>query len=1041
MKKLLTFVFVFAAVLVGANVLSSCKDYDEDNYDDLQIQLDRNDTDLRTLIGNNYNTLYTLYLQVKQAQEQCEENCSLKFVALNESIAQLIIKDSQLQTAINGKADTATVNALKRDVTGIKDDINNINVDIALLKQNDSIMNATLTTIQNTITNIQNDITYLTGRAVQDSTDIADLLSRVQTNEGNISTLMTTVHQLDSTIRDIKSDINTINLKFDNYYTKNETDSLDSILNAKIDTLESTVNNKLILLEGRLNDVATDASNALALAQSDSIWIEELKKVTWNADSILAAKIDSLKQALEELELGKDTVVVINKDTLYITDGTAYVLQSVYDAYVDSTDQKIADLQEAVEPLAGLIQQAEQNRKDADELLQQQINAIILALRGQGADLGGLRDSVKNILDVKLPSLEQAYKDADEALKDAIDDLADKVQKNADDISDLSDALDDLTDRVADNEKKIADLEKKMNQITGIIPQAVVNPVYGTFNTPVGINSKILVAFYGEVGQMVEFPTKETANYVKNSQKFTDKEWAMISSVAQETLQPGTIISGDDGSGVGKAGTLYLTVNPSEVNYAGQTLTLVNSKDEESKVVLSALEKENDYLINFGYTRAAADNGFYRAEATLNKADVEAVKADINVEGMVEDFKDVLTKRNASSVGTLANTLYKQFNGIVPAQALKAEWTATLEDGSTYTRTYRSDYGLAATAIKPLSYKFLEDLDVVTIPGYERVISAINRIAKEVKKTIQSTWPDLSGFDADAITLNKITSVDPNRFSVKFSFAILTDGIDSRAYKQTIGDLEYIVVENRQPISVDAAGNVNDYQWVVALKMALNDEDAVAEQSASNPLKWDLTITKNVGNVDDILDSVNGAMDDIADFIKDVNDMLDDINAVETTINSKTGSLVTKLHNLVDRINSRATSLINSANSRLQPVLLLSGSETGAKRASRASGQPTIVKDANITLFPTSYTADIVAPAYLKHVAVINVTKGSANAQDGDADCKAVLDGINADLNKVLPGDTKSVDVTLKAGYTYEVAFSAVDYAGNISMHKYYIKY
>jgi len=285
MKKLLAFVFVFATVVVATNVLSSCKDYDGDTYDDLQLQLARNDKSLRDLIGNNYEELCSLYNEVKTAQEQCSINCVRKH-------AQLDIAIDSLKGAVKGKADTATVNAIKREIVVI-------NQDITTLTTNYIKLDSTVNVIQNSIINIYSHISRLAGQVTADSANIQDLLGRVGTNEGNINDLLNRVGinegkindllnrvginegniaDLLTTVGDIQGDITTIKSDIDNYYTKVEVDSLDSILNAKIDTLESHVNDRFITLESKVNEVASKAQDAWNRAVNDSVWIAELKK-------------------------------------------------------------------------------------------------------------------------------------------------------------------------------------------------------------------------------------------------------------------------------------------------------------------------------------------------------------------------------------------------------------------------------------------------------------------------------------------------------------------------------------------------------------------------------------------------------------------------------------------------------------------------------------------------------------------------------------------------------------------------------------------
>ena len=93
------------------------------------------------------------------------------------------------------------------------------------------------------------------------------------------------------------------------------------------------------------------------------------------------------------------------------------------------------------------------------------------------------------------------------------------------------------------------------------------------------------------------------------------------------------------------------------------------------------------------------------------------------------------------------------------------------------------------------------------------------------------------------------------------------------------------------------------------------------------------------------------------------------------------------------------------------------------------------VSETTIKIHPYSYNAEILNPAYLKHVAVVNVIKGDASAQDGDADCKAELDAINAleNMNQPINGSIHEIEISgLKSGYTYQFAYTAMDYTGVI---------
>ena len=104
---------------------------------------------------------------------------------------------------------------------------------------------------------------------------------------------------------------------------------------------------------------------------------------------------------------------------------------------------------------------------------------------------------------------------------------------------------------------------------------------------------------------------------------------------------------------------------------------------------------------------------------------------------------------------------------------------------------------------------------------------------------------------------------------------------------------------------------------------------------------------------------------------------------------------------------------------------------------------PTVVNGEGVfDVFVTSYTGEIIAPAFKKFIAVTNVFKDGDSAQNGCADCKAALDAVNGGkyFNEVFPGSRYGVAIeNMKKGYTYEIFYSGLDYSGKISARKFYV--
>ena len=145
-----------------------------------------------------------------------------------------------------------------------------------------------------------------------------------------------------------------------------------------------------------------------------------------------------------------------------------------------------------------------------------------------------------------------------------------------------------------------------------------------------------------------------------------------------------------------------------------------------------------------------------------------------------------------------------------------------------------------------------------------------------------------------------------------------------------------------------------------------------------------------------------------------------------------------------------ALKFINNANKLLQPVMLVKTADSFIIPSSSASA-PTRVKASSIpadgiSIYPTSYTAEIVAPAYKKLVGVTNVfDKNGNSAQGGNAACLKALENANNKSNglaEVQYGTWNRAKLALDAtpGYVYEVVYTAVDYSGRVVAKKYYIE-
>jgi hypothetical protein len=154
-----------------------------------------------------------------------------------------------------------------------------------------------------------------------------------------------------------------------------------------------------------------------------------------------------------------------------------------------------------------------------------------------------------------------------------------------------------------------------------------------------------------------------------------------------------------------------------------------------------------------------------------------------------------------------------------------------------------------------------------------------------------------------------------------------------------------------------------------------------------------------------------GTSDAIKQIIATLNGDLTKVNEIIASV-QKLSTLGTDLKSDVsgylEKLNNGYKKLIEYADKSFAPTLLLA-SDT---KISRARGT---FKAGNYKLLPTSYSAEIFAPAYKKWIEING--KG-----------------------QLYEGSVKSIDLEVKAGETYNIVFEAVDFYGNVVKNEYTIK-
>ena len=295
----------------------------------------------------------------------------------------------------------------------------------------------------------------------------------------------------------------------------------------------------------------------------------------------------------------------------------------------------------------------------------------------------------------------------------------------------------DIDAAVAKIQEQIDALKEKIDaifktQVTSLNIDAVKNPVFGFLSAPIDVQSNILIACYGKATSDIEFPVG-SGEYVAYADDLL-------------TLD-------------GNAGKLYVTVNPSSVDFSGKTLTLEGTSGKQAPVELSPLAPSTEELL-FGWTRA--ENAFYETTATIPADKLNDLAIDITKQDLLDlkdDVKYLLNERIHTKRGSvnLMKDLYDIYTrNMYSAYRLKATW------GDGY-NTF-SETKIAALALKPLSYSFdpegaisakeLEDIE-------DQINDAFEITGSSIEARINNFWDKFNAVVLDKVLANINYALQP----------------------------------------------------------------------------------------------------------------------------------------------------------------------------------------------------------------------------------------------------------------------------------------
>ena len=766
---------------------------------------------------------------------------------------------------------------------------------------------------------------------------------------------------------------------------KQEAETAKNAANAYTDSKVGDLAQQIINLDQAISNLSTTVEN-------NKTELNQLIENNKTAISNLNTKVDNyaseLQQMIEDCQAG-NTQLFNNLTNLY----------NDMDVRLQEDENRIKNLEDAVrDNLATKEYVNEQiaslNTKIDGKVDVSDFNAAIEAAKAAVLEnkqaIAENKTEIENIkkdlvnyvtkqdLDDKAASLEAAFKAADKALED-------KIQAQIDDI----------------NAKLNEMFNVMINMLTGIELQATESPISGYENFSfLGSEAHILGAYFGKCSDQVFLRDELIAN---RNEILIDNQ------------------SGEN------AGIIYATLNPSNVDFTNCTLKIVNSLGEEAPFTAKVKGKIN-HALKYGISRANNSN-VYAIQVNLDKDNLEAAKtwtgSDVNaLKDIAKNVLDKLRKPGETrlNIADAATTIAKTFNNRLTAYGLQAEQKYVDANNKETTRTITSKLSLAATAIEPLSYIFLQQnttLNNLDLPSFPTIQSKLNF------NDYKFNWTPIAGLGTVKTSVTLKGMPDLNKIKVTIDGKVTTPVVNVEKAEIKFGNttLKGTIDEDNKHITVDLGdlekNTTADIKVSVGdIVIKPDDLHVTVDTSTKTDMTYDVEIPMDEFNK--IINSINNQ---VGNMIGNVNNIVDKIQGYTETID---GKYITGINNFIQKFEN----LLRKSNSLLQPAMFYVTSNGSWGQLAREKEGASYLKlqgaKASTILVASSYTGEILAPAYKKYVHVTNAPAG------------AHVTGEN--LNKIIDGNLHKIGFEADKAGDYELTYEAVDYTGHSVSKTFWIK-
>ena len=643
---------------------------------------------------------------------------------------------------------------------------------------------------------------------------------------------------------------------------------------------------------------------------------------------------------------------------------------------VATNKDKIAALEAQVAANKAAIENLNGTWTEKFQKLNTQLNESIGALGDRATALEEAVEKINGQLPAELAKLNQAiqdiaelktkFKEVDE-LQKKLDELNEKLYgklAGEGDINTLKDAIDTINGKLKTMSEQLDAIYAILNNnVSGIVIQATDCPVTGYENAAfLGSQANILSAYWG-------IPASG------------DEEFE---------VKGGKLIKSD-------AGNIYININPANVDPSNITFRLVDSQGNDAPGFKLGAPVVTDKVLKYGITRATSANGFYAIPVECTDPQNDGL--DMNKGQLKEAAKNVLAKlqdpkSTSLNLSGLASALYSNLNNQLTAYGVQASWKQKDQNGNEVEKVVTSEIKLAAFAVKPLSFDFLANNSKLDNLSLDRFMLPTN-LSEKLK--------GISGLDFNHI-------IDPSTGkTIEVATIVAVPGVK---IVPNGNDLDIIQISDGKVLNTIKNASIEGEKKEV-------NKDISIEVNGSTGSTTLTTYIYQIKVKDDTMKDL------IADLNKNLSTTLGPVKTALDWANTLAGKYdqnVATVNNLIKKVEG----VIKNVNKYLQPAIMFKADNGSWNFVSTGSHFATSFVGVGATpLVATSYTAELLAPAYKKQLYVKEA--GAEILVNG----KATKSAFNGQIQKVVFNASKAGN--------YTIVYKAIDYSGKVVEKNFYV--